>query len=329
MELVEGLGRLGRREDLRALLARVEAGPRSSLRSQALVQAHLWLGEPERALAAAREAVAERGEADVGLLRIAFTATGDFTAAEAAARRDSRAHPGQARLAVNVARAQIGQGLLHEALRTVDGAATDGIRTSPSDAPGAQEAGYRFTRAMLIAAGGDPAAVSREAVRIAAVDRTTYVGPLAVALALLGDDEHAAALAVEAPESAREAVGAFASARAGNASSAVARLAALESRDPSPAGEIVPAYLMAEIASAAGDHREALAAVGRFRRLPPGGTWFPWAYLRSALIAARAHHALGDDAAARREVNRLLANLARANRDLPLLRDARVLRARL
>ncbi|BDG01134.1 serine/threonine-protein kinase [Anaeromyxobacter oryzae] len=328
MEWVESLGRLGRRDDLRELAARVEAEPRSARRSQALVQAQLWLGAPERALAVAREAVAERGDAEARLVRIAAMATGDFVAAEAAARAEAAALPEQPGRSALIARALVGQGRVRDALRLVDDAAANGMRVSRFDPSGVQELTYRFTRAMLVAARWDRAAVAGEAARVVALDHgTIYTGTLALTVALVGDDARAAPLA-DGSRCVRESLDALRAAHAGDATAALARLAVLEAEDPAPTACLAPAYLAAEVASSAGDHREALAAVARFRRVPPAGQWHPSAFLRSVLIAARAHHALGDDAAARREADRLLAILARADRDLPLLRDARAVGAR-
>jgi eukaryotic-like serine/threonine-protein kinase len=328
MQLLDALGRLGRREDLRDLGAAISTESHSPRRSQALVVGSLWLGDPERALAHAREAVAERGQAEARLLRLAATTAGDFGTAEAQARVEASANGGAPRYALNVARALVGQGRVADALRTLDEAAARGLQLSRGAAHAEQEAGYRFTRAMLLAARWDAAAVAREAVRAAALDGVTR-GALATTLAVLGDGAGSAALVPDATGRVGEVLGALRTARAGDTSTALARLAVVEASDPAPVLDLPPSYLAAEIASAAGEHREALAAVARFRRLPAYGTGYGWVYLRSVLIAARAHHALGDDASARREVDRLLAMLAHADRDLPLLRDAKSLRASL
>jgi hypothetical protein len=115
----------------------------------------------------------------------------------------------------------------------------------------------------------------------------------------------------------------------GDPTTAMASLAGLEQRDPWSYDGMLPAYLLAEVAASAGEHREVLAAAQRFARLWPTGYWYGWASSRMLLLTARAHLALGDSATARADADALLARLRRADPDFPLSREARALRARL
>jgi hypothetical protein len=184
-------------------------------------------------------------------------------------------------------------------------------------------------RSMFLAGGADREAQWRAAAKTQALD-PQQAGELAVVLAVGGDMTHAAQLAPGLPSGSPvgEQYEALALAHRGLATEAMARLAALEAKDRLPVEGIAPAYLLAEVGALAGDARETLAAVERYRRLWPSGYWRAWAWPRSFLLAARAHLALGDAAAARQELDRLLALLAHADPDLPLLREARALRRR-
>jgi len=159
----------------------------------------------------------------------------------------------------------------------------------------------------------------------------SYAGDLAVLVALRGSPERAEALgkALTPGSTEAEELSALLAWRRGDVVGAAARLAAVEARDPWPGFGLAPAYLAAEVATAAGDHREAAAACERFRRFWVKGHWFGWASSRALLLSARARAGLGDRAGARAEVDRLLTRLRRADADLPLLKEARAFRAKL
>jgi len=119
---------------------------------------------------------------------------------------------------------------------------------------------------------------------------------------------------------------ALAAARGGDGPGALARLSALEARDPAPVGGLPPAFLLAWVADRIGDHAAALAAVERLERIPLQSYAFAWYWPEALVIAARAELASGNRAAARDRLDRLARLWARADRGLPLLAEARALR---
>jgi hypothetical protein len=328
VQLVSGLGRLDLRKELGALAARLEAARDLPGRGKALVDAYLWLGEPERALATAREAVVAGDEGELYSLQLAYAASGQFEEAERVSRRMLAASGGKLTLVVPIAQALAGQGRIADALRELD--RLRGV--SSSDLPGSEGtklAALHFLRASLLAALGDRGAVLREARLTHGMP--TLQGVPAVALLLLGDAVGAQSLAASIPETEvdRDEIAALATWRRGDCDAARAELAALEERELWPLLGYAPSYLVAEVSSACGDPRETLTAVERFHRIPPRGAWRPAAFDRSLILAARARLALGDRVGARRDLDRLLGILAHADADLPLLREARQLRQQL
>jgi eukaryotic-like serine/threonine-protein kinase len=185
-----------------------------------------------------------------------------------------------------------------------------------------------YLRANYLAGDSNPEPVRREALKVSALD-AGLASDLVVVLEYLGDAEGARRLAsVLKPGSvAEETYQALIAFHHGDRVTAVARLAALEQKDPWPVGCLVPSFLLAEVSAAAGDHREVIAAVRRFHGLWPRGMWRSWAYPRSIILAAQAHEALGQRELARTQIDRLLDMWRRADPGLPLLRQARVLRA--
>jgi tetratricopeptide (TPR) repeat protein len=319
MVLVEVLGRLGRRDDLRALMARLK-GQRSVDPTSALVDAHLWLGEPEAAVEVARHALEERGEIELPELRYALNAAGRFEEMEEVAKRIA-GRPGadpwhRYFLILSLA----ARGRVEQALRLADDTA--------GALPATKAAETHFIRALVVAVTWDGARVWRDAARAFAID-PSMAAELDVTLALMGDLSHAAQLAKSDPPGtvSAEEHAALVAWRSGNTEAALARLIALEARDPWPATGLPPAYLVAEICGAAsGREREALAAVARFRALPPRGFWRAFAYPRSLIIEASAHARLGERSEASRAVDELLRIWSRADPGLSLLREARALR---
>ncbi|WP_232287475.1 serine/threonine-protein kinase [Anaeromyxobacter dehalogenans] len=313
--LVEALGRLRRTEDLRALRERIAARPDSPGRSATLVSIHQWLGESQAALAEARRAFARNGASQAPLLAAAASGAGDVREMEEVAQHVPAAY---GRLTRALALAM--QGRAREALQE--------CAARYSQVPESQ--GRHYSAALLVVTAWDAARVWPYAARAAAVN-PAYAADLAVPLALLGDVQHARELGRALPPGsvAAEELAALELWRAGDATGALARLAASEARDAWPVEGLPPAYLAAEVSAAFGDHREALAAAQRFLRLPPRGTWRAFAYPRTLYITALAQRNLGDRAAARTTVDRLLGMLAHADADVPLARDARALRASL
>jgi tetratricopeptide (TPR) repeat protein len=319
--LVEGLGRLGRRDDLRALLKRLESSADAFDRSRAIVQAHLWLGDRGAALEFGRRAVAQRGDAELPALRVALSAAGKFEEIEGLAEREAVA-TGDAWPRNHAAVALAAQGRVREALRVNDDVARQSV---------ADEAVWRFRqRVLLQTVRWDVGVLLRDA---ASANTTAPVlnAHIAVVLALLGDLQHSETPARSLPAGSVEQLeyAALAAWRHGDVDGALAQLDALEARDAWPVSALPPAYLIAEVSAAAGNDSETLSAIERFRNLPPRGFWRAFAYPRSLFLAAQAHARLGERDEARQEIDELLKLWRRADPDLSLLRQARALRARL
>ncbi len=319
--LVVALSTLGRQSEVRRLLGELRARPPTPARARAVVMGLVRLGDVDEAVAEARRAEASLRSPEVeGLLRSALETAGAY--AEVEPRYRAALDPADPRTAEYLAAALAALGRVREAFAVLDEA-------HRRDERGRPEVGL-YVRAMLLGAAPDPARLWPTAARVAALN-PSYGEDLAVVLALRGDLAHAAQLARTMAPGApvRRQYEALLAWRGGDAATGLARLGALEAADPWPADGLLPAYLAAEVAAAAGEHRETLAAVERYRRLWQKGYWRAWAWPRTLYLAARAHAALGDRDAARREVDRLLALWRRADPDLPLLREARALRARL
>jgi eukaryotic-like serine/threonine-protein kinase len=321
VQLVDALGRLGQRGALQARAAEWRAEGVTVARRKALVNALIWLGDT----AGAREAASrlEPGELAPApaTLMTALAAAGAYEEVERIARAYAKVHPDDPWRAVLVARALAAQGRLREAVGMVEDATRGGpLRTSTW-------LGVDQWLAMLNMVRWDVESVREHAVRAAAMAPRDNAD-LALLLALLGDVEQAdrIARALPAGSVAEAEFRALTSWRGGRASEAIAALMALENRDPLPISGLPPAYLVAELAASAGDPVQTLAAIARFRRLPPRGLVHCWAYPRSLLLSARAHLAVGDVSAARRDRDLLLSLQRRGDRDLPLSREARAIR---
>jgi tetratricopeptide (TPR) repeat protein len=318
LDLIDALGRSNRTAGLQAIVARLEPG--APKRASALVQAYVWLGDQQRAVQLAQRAVDELGSAEMETLRYALQAAGEFEQLEVLGRRMASEQGNESRRHVEVA--LVAQGRVSEALRWYEETA----QTRPSSQLGRAE----FRSAMLVAATRDAQRVWRYAARCQALD-PKYCADLSVVLALLGDVKHGDELARGfAPGSlAAQEYGAVRAWRQGDADGAMAALARAEASDPWPNAVLAPAYLLAEISAAAGDDEGTIAAVQRFRRLPPDRVWRAWAYPRALLLSAEAHARLGDREAARAEVDRLLALLAHADPGFDLVGKVRSLKRRL
>ena len=319
-DLIAALGRTNRTRELRELAKRLQS--EVPLRTRGLVDALVWLGDHAEAVRVAREAVRLRGEAEVETLRFALQAAGEYRETEEIARREMAADPAALSIRYRVDMALTAQGRVTEALRWLD----ETIRMSPVQQ--IEELAYR--QAMIAAATGNPARVWRYAAP-AQTSGSRSTADVALVFVLLGDLKRAEELAVSLPPGSPAEVQyrALRAWRAGDVAGALARLAQAEVQDPWPTSGLAPAYLAAEVAAAAGDDVTVVAMVGRFQRLPPDRIWRSWAYARSMLLSARAHARLGERERARSEVDRLLGLLARADRDLTLLQEARSLRSEL
>jgi tetratricopeptide (TPR) repeat protein/TolB-like protein len=318
--LVDALAVLRRNDDLARLFARLEAEPASGARTHAMIRVLAWRGEVEAAIRLARRAVETgSGPAAVHDLAVALSAAGSYAEVEAVARARLAEAPGDAESLLRLATALRAQGRRREGMRVVEE-----LAGQPRSPHGPQ------LRALYLAGDGDASAVWREAAKASAITPANN-GLFAVLVAFAGDVRHAGELAKDLPigSTAREEYEALLAWREGDAVRAAAKLAPLELRDPWPALALPPAYLLAEVASDAGDAREAAAAAARFRALLPRGLWRGWAYPRSLYLSAVAHESLGEREAAREHVGRLLALWSNADEGEPLLEQARALRAKL
>jgi eukaryotic-like serine/threonine-protein kinase len=321
VQLVDALGRLGRSDALRAHVEEWRREGATAARRKALVNAFIWLGDTDGAREAASRVEPGELAADPAPLMTALAAAGAYGDVERIARADAKARPDDPWETMLIARAVAAQGRFREAVRMIEDATRGGpVRSSTFH-------GVDRWLAMLNMAPWDVDGVRHHAVRAAAMAPRNN-SDLALLLQLLGDVEDTDRIARGLPVGsvAEAEFRALAGWRGGNPSEAIAALMALESRDPLPISGLPPAYLVAEVAASTGDQVQTLAAIARFRRLPPRGLVHFWAYPRSLLLSARAHLAVGQAAAARSDRDLLLALLRRGDRDLPLLREARALR---
>ncbi len=321
--LVDALGALRRRDDLAALLSRLGDAPPTPATSHARVVGLVWLGDHGGSLDAARAAV-ERGygrSAENDLVT-ALYASSQLTELETILRRRAEADPSDAPSSYFLATVMAIEGRRADGLRLLDRLA---------ERLGAAEQGdVQCARAIYAAGDDDPDVRWREAAKAKALAPRGSTDS-SVFLALFGDLRHAQETAelLARRSTAAEEYEALAAWRNGDGPGAAGRLAALDARDPWPAGAIAPSYLLAEVSADLQDWRGTLAAVDRFRSLRPSGIWRSWALPRTMYMAALAHANLGEADRARTELDRLLAMWQHADAGLRLVREARDLRARL
>jgi tetratricopeptide (TPR) repeat protein len=320
LTFIEALGRLNDQESLRALLERLRAEPQP--RPRAIVEAALWLGKFDLALDTARAAVSRRGDVELSTLAYTLQAVGEYEEMEQVSRKQVEVTRSSFAARRNVEVALTGQGRVAEGLRWAT--------SSQSLLPATAAAAIAYRQAVITAGTADPARVWPYAARAYSLD-PAGAADLALVLALLGDMPHAATLArnLEPGSIEGQAYQALRAWRSGDVVAAQAVLASLEARDPWPANGLAPAYLLAEVTAAAEEDSSTLAAVERCLRLPADRLWRTWALPRVLYLSARAHHRLGEDELARQELDRLLRMLKAADHALPVVTQARVLRASL
>jgi tetratricopeptide (TPR) repeat protein len=308
--LVEAYGRLNRREELLALVSRLDRRTDFPGRFRAIVNARLWLGDPESALGTARRAAAELGEAEHDTLFTALMASGEFAEAERLMRRSSSSLIARIRLV----RALSGQGRVRECLAELAKLWTLDRTNNLTPALVAS------MRASLRWPTGDVTAMRADAAN------ASYAEP-AILLGVMGDVA-GARRAMPRKLTDPMALGqleAVSLAADGELGTALARAVHLETLDPWPITTLAPSWLAAELAARTGNSEESLAAVERFRRLPPRGPAWAHAYVRTLYLEALAHHRLGQPEKARERLERLLSIWRRADPGLPLLGEARAL----
>ena len=314
---------LGRREELAVWMRTWAAIAPVQPVLRALVQGHLGLGEGPAAVATARRALqlgsGERALAD--LARAQFF-EGDYAAVESELRARG---PGLSLVQrFFLAHALAAQGRRAEALRVLDA-----VARNPPDGEALRD--VRFVRAVHLVGDGDAAGVWAEAEWLVRHDGAELAARLATPLAVLGDLAHARRLADRAAPGSpsRQISLAVLDWKEGRRASARARLQALERRFPLPRGGIAPAFLRAEVAAQEGLDADVVEALRALEGLPLQGYWTSWAHPRRLYLLAISLERLGRRDEARAQVDRLLRLWSRADPGLPLLAQARALKARL
>ena len=319
VDLVELLRALDRREELARLVARLEERTASPAVDRAVVRGYLGLGRPEDAVGRARARFEQLGNGVARrLLFGAYEDAGRYAEAEPLLRAMVDDHPDRPHYRFGLVNNLAAQGRLREALRELDEAESRAKGFGPGFAD--------YLRSVLLTLGKDEAALWRAASRAVAAD-PLLDSTVAIALALRGDLAHAErlapTLAAGTVRAQYEAVRAW---RTGDSAEALGALQRQLETGSEPPGAFHPSYLVAEVSLASGNPAGALAAVDRYRRSKVEGYWRNVTTSRSGLLAARAHLALGHQEEARRELDRLLDGLRRADPDLPVLLEGRALR---
>jgi serine/threonine protein kinase/Flp pilus assembly protein TadD len=321
--LVHALGKLQRKDELRALLDRWSRLSQNPALRAAAVRGAVWLGDLDLALAEARKNAAAATDPSPLLdLAVVQFSRGEFTASEQTLRRAIEAFPGHPRLRLLLTAPLGAQGRQRDALAQLSAWLT---AVSPQVAP--WEA--RSTRARLLVQSQSAPSVWA-ALQPIGVSDAEVAATFAADLALLGDVRHASELKdhLRPHTPHRELAEAVLSWRAGDTASALARLKALDALEPSSDWGPPPSYVLAEIASAAGEDTAVLEAARRFRAIWAhlGGTG-GWTVPRMMFLEARALARLGRPDEARLAIERLLIETTQADADASLAREARALRA--
>ena len=319
--LLDSLGLAGRTDEAlaRARVWVAEAPDAAAYRM--LGQALLWRGDAAAAAEAARRALEAGGGPETRLdLAAALAFGGDLAAADAELR--SLSGPGvgpHVRILAATRRASL---LALQGRRRAGQQLLAALEEEVQDED--QRKGLRMARAAYLSGEGSAAAVWREIQPMPVA--AAKMGPsLAALLAYLGDLEHATQVgAALTSERDRAVVRAIVQWRSGDRAGAAAALRALDR--PRDAGV---AFLLGELLFEMGDDREATSALARFQSIQTSDVWRSWAYPRSLYLLARARERIGDRSGAREALDRLLALWSAADPDLPLLHEARTLRARI
>jgi tetratricopeptide (TPR) repeat protein len=288
--------------------------------NQHILATALYLnGDFSGAVEGARKAIDKGGGWESQALLVdALSMQGKIAEAEELARR--LAGPDQPIAGRQAARVQLANLLAYQGRRREGLALLDAYR---ADGEGPHK-GSPYRAVWLLGGGREQLAQARREVE-QLDDPRAAKGAVAVvaALVLRGEREAAEALARDRHLEQEEVVRVVLDWQRGDRDGAMARLRALEAREPGHA------YLFGELHAAAGRDREAVEELRRFRTLPMEGALRGWAYPRSLYVAARSLERMGDRAGARAEIEQLLQLWRRADPDQPLLAEARALRGRL
>lgn len=319
--LADALGALGRLDELRAWARRWdETGGPAALHGLSVASG--WLGDLDAARRAGERAMAVGGGVagrEDQLAAVFFS--GQFAAAEAEVVQLAAAGSPVRRMGYyGLAALQAFQGRRRAGLAKLDELA----REVPAVT---RDWNYHAIRADYLVGGGDLDGVRAAVERVRAAEPRA-AAEHAVSLAWLGDLEGAARLARGLqPGSVLDWTHtALAAWHRGDRDGALERLRATCARAPVVAWRVAPLYLLGELAHRAGRFAEAVEVLNRFERLYAWRQmWRSWAWPRSQLLLAEAHARLGDAAAARVPLARLLAAWSSAEPGAPLLEEARAL----
>jgi serine/threonine protein kinase len=326
--LIWSLGVLGRRDEIRSRAESWSAAPPSPSLLLTLSSARAWLGERQAAVGMARQAVAlGGGTASEQNLAAALLFADQFPEAEAAMRRlAASADAPAARFYgyYGLASALAYQGRRREALRALD-ALPHELR-EPAD-----RALLPFLRAEQLVGEGSPGPVWRDVQQVLELTDVD-AGSMTVWLAYLGDLEHASGIAAKLVPGSTDLrlYQAMELWHGGDRRASLERVRGVV-RERRFGSRAMAPYLLAELCVELGEDREALEAVRTFHSLyiASWASWRGWAYPKSLYLMARSHERLGQREEARAAIETLLAMWRNADPDLPLLGEARALRARL
>ena len=322
--LMETLGAMGRKDDLRAWIRRWEQGP-TPWNLHGIAVAHGWLGDPAAAAEAASRAVALGGGLVSQEDRLGAVIFAEQYGAAAGGIR-VLAQPGSdvprigyyalAALEAYQGRHAAGLGYL------------DALRRQVPDVE--RDASYHAIRADSLAGGRDLDAVRRE------IDVLEQTDPFAAAehavtLAYLGDLARAEKLATRLrPGSALAETTRAVVAWRGGDPGALEALRRASERSPVSVWRVAPLFLYGEAAARAGDDARAIGALERFQALyVPRMMWRSWAHPRSLVLLAGAYERSGAHGAARATLDRFFRAWKDADPSDPLLAEARAIRGRL
>jgi tetratricopeptide (TPR) repeat protein len=321
--LPEDLGALGEMDRLRSLVHRWERAQPTPGVLHALSLSFSWLGEHDRAIATARQAVDIAGSGALEDLVNVLVAGERYAEAEQQLAPVVAAGPSAPIWALNdLARTMRLQGRHAEALSVIARFAS----LSPPE-PGVVE-----PKLLQLEMGSQRKGAAQEACAATKQYRAPAV-LCAPALAYQGALAEAEADASSLPggSAGLRLYHALALWRGGRSTDALMELRALD-RDhpvPFPFGLVAPSFFIAELAFESGLQNEALRAARRFQRLRIDGLWRGWAYPRSLVLSAHAAEQLGLRDEALADVRHVLKMLSRADAGDPDVAAARELERRL
>jgi tetratricopeptide (TPR) repeat protein len=320
--LPEELGALGELDRMRALVQRWQRSQPTPGVLHALARSFSWLGEHERAIAAARQEVDVSGAGAVeDLVDVLITAERFGEAEQQLASFVSAGARRPVWVVLDEARLLRLQGRRRAAEATIRGlsSASEPLPTSTVN-----------SKLLQLALSGP----ERDAVReLCGSDVRPSAELCATALAYAGETSAATLLASTLPRqgTAARLTAAIVLWRSGHENEALTELRALDALRPVPLplGVVAPSFLAGEIAFGAGRYADALASLRKFQALRIEALWRGWAYPRSLALSARAAEQLGKREEALADVHHLQELLSGADGDDPDLAAARELERRL